>query len=67
MAWIGKDLKDDLLPIPLLWAEILSTISDCPKPRSPTAWLWTVPGRGKSTEHVWLFWATYSIVSVPSG
>lgn len=32
MVCIGKNLKDHLLPTPLLWAEILSTVSECPKP-----------------------------------
>lgn len=29
MAWAGNDLKDHLVPAPLLWAGLSATGSDC--------------------------------------
>lgn len=53
MVWIGMDLKDHLLQIPLMWAELSSTrfVASSPIP----AWLWMLPGM----EHSQL-WATCS-------
>lgn len=32
MVWVGSDLKDHLIPIPLQWAGTPSTTSGCSKP-----------------------------------
>jgi len=45
MVWVGRDLKDHLIPTPLPWAGTSSTRPGCPKPHP--AWPWTLPGRGQ--------------------
>ena len=44
MVWVGRDLKDHLVPTPLPWAGTLSAKSGCSKPH-PT-WPSTLPGMG---------------------
>jgi len=44
MAYIGRNLRDQLVPIPLLWAWLPTIRSDCPGPH-PT-WPWMPPGMG---------------------
>ena len=60
MVWVGRDLKDHLVPTPLPWTGTPSTRPGCPKPH-PT-WPWTLPGRGRPQ----LLWATCSSASPPS-
>jgi len=45
MVWVGRDLKDHLVPTPLPWAGTPSTRPGCSKPH-PT-WPWTLPGTGQ--------------------
>ena len=45
MVWVGRDLKDHLVPTPLPWAGTPSTRPGCSK--SHPAWPWTLPGRGQ--------------------
>lgn len=35
MLYVGRDLKDDLVPTSLQWAGTLSTRPHCPKPHPP--------------------------------
>jgi len=44
MVWVGRDLKDHLVPSPLPWTGTPFTRPGCSKP-CPT-WPWTLPGRG---------------------
>ena len=60
MVWVGRDLKDHLVPPPLPWAGTPSTRPGCSKPH-PT-WPWTLPGMG----HLQPLWATCSSTSPPS-
>jgi len=60
MVWVGRDLKDCLVPTPLPWAGTSSTRPRCSK-HHPT-WPWALPGRG----HPQLLSATCSSASPPS-
>jgi len=44
IVWVGRDLKDHLVPTPLPWAGTAYTRPGCSKPYP--AWPWTLPGRG---------------------
>ena len=58
-VWVGRDLKDHLVPPPLPRTRTPSTRLGCSKPH-PT-WLWIIPGRG----HSQLLWAISSSASPP--
>jgi len=60
VVWVGRDLKDHLIPTPLPWAGTPSTRPGCSEPH-PT-WPWTLPGRGQPQ----LLWATWARASPPS-
>jgi len=45
MLWVGRDLKDHLVPTPMPWAGTPSTRPGCSE-LHPT-WPWTLPGRGQ--------------------
>jgi len=45
MLVVGRDLKDDLVPIILPWAGTPSIKPGRSKPHP--AWFWTLPGRGQ--------------------
>jgi len=47
MVWVGRDLMDHLVPIPLPWAGTPSTRPRCSPPHP--AWPWTLPGRERKT------------------
>jgi len=60
MVWVGRDLKDHLVPTSLPWAGTSSSRPGCskPHPNSPGK----LPGKG----HLQILWATYSSASPPS-
>jgi len=60
MVWIGRDLKDHLVPTLLPWAGTPSTRPGC-SDLHPT-WPWTLPGRGQPK----LLWAACASASPPS-
>jgi len=60
MVWVGRDLKDHLVPTPPPWAGTPSTRPGCSELHP--AWPWTLPGRG----HPQLLRAIYSSASPPS-
>lgn len=64
MIWIGKDVKDHLVPSSLWWAGLpttrLSSRSGCPGLH--LTWPWTLPG----TRHPQLLWAAYPSTSLLS-
>jgi len=60
MVWVGRDLKDHLVPTPLPWAGAPSTRPGCSELHSN--WPWTLPGRG----HPQLLWATRASASPSS-
>jgi len=53
MVWVGRELRDHLVPTPLPQSGTPPTRPGCSKPH-PT-WSWTLPGRG----HPQLHWADY--------
>jgi len=59
-VWVGRDLKDHLLPTPLPWAGTPCTRPGCSEPH-PT-WPWALSGKGQPQ----LLRATYYSVSPPS-
>jgi len=60
MVWVGRDLKDHIVPTSLPWAVTLSTTPGCSNLRP--AWPWILPGRG----HPQLLRAISSSASLPS-
>jgi len=60
MVWVGRDLKDHLVPTTLPWAGTPYTRPGCSElhPTCP----WTFPRRGQPQ----LLWATHSSASPPS-
>ena len=58
MVWVGRDLKDHLVPPPLPSAGTSSTRPGCSE-LHPT-WPWALPGRGQPQ----LLWATWVRASV---
>lgn len=57
MTWVGRDLRDHLIPTPLLWAGLPTSRWDCTG--SHPAWLCTPPVMG----HSQLLWWTCSKLS----
>ena len=55
--WVGRNLKDHLVPTPVSWTGTPSTKPGCSKP-CPT-WPWALPGRGQPQP----LWATCSSIS----
>jgi len=50
MIWVGRDLKDHLVPTRLPLTGTLPTRPGCSKPH-PT-WPWTLPGRGQPQQTI---------------
>lgn len=57
MPWVGRDLRDQLVPTPPPWAGTRSTKPACSKPHS--TWPWTLT----EMEHPQLLWAACSSAS----
>jgi len=58
MAWIGRNLKDNLVPTPLPWAGLPTTGSGCSDPYP--AWTWVPPRMG----HPQFLWTACVITRV---
>ena len=66
MVWVGRDLKDLLVPTPLLWAATPSTRPGCSK--THPAWPWTFSGSVYiylwKTHCDWPYWTVNSCFAV---